>query len=253
MADFGVIAIRDKKRPISAPGQTLSYAIGGVPGTLGFGDAITLQEYTATVTLYGASPLESETAATALWRQLAAWLCVGRRPLIWDSEPDKYVMAEVTNLSGEKGSWVEEGLKVTFRMQPELRSVKCDSKQLRITGTGCCTGQLRINSGLDAPICLRLTNAGAATVTGLTVSAGGRSVALSGFSLGQGDALALNMETPVDATIHRGNGTVENALPYAQRFERLTGRGTVELAAQVTAEGEAVNLLLQTTARGIWR
>lgn len=253
LVDWGVIAIRDKKRPISAPGQTLSYAIGGLQGTLAFGDAVTLQEYTAAVTLYAAHPLDSETAATALWRQLTAWLCVGRRPLIWDSEPDKYVMAEVTNLSGEKSSWVEEGLKVTFRMQPELRGVECASTRLSIRSTERCTGQLRIDSGLDAPICLRLTNAGAATVTGLTVSAGGRSVELSGFSLGKGDALALNMETPVDATLVRGNGTQENALPFAQRFERLTGRGTVALAAQVTAEGNAVDLLLQATARGIWR
>ena len=251
LTDWGVIAIKDKKRTIAAPGEVLSYRVGGLQGTVAFTDQQNLREYNVPVKLYAARDLGSETAATRLWRQLAEWLTVGRRKLIWDSEPDKYLLAECTELVGDPSGWIEEGLKVTFKVQPGLRSVQPARLQMEITDGDWHDGTMYVDSGLPAPVELRVTNTGDSTITGVcaVVNAGG--IRLDGLTLAARDTLLISMEVPAGAEILHPDGTTENALPYALEFDYLETRGIT--AASVKVEGSGARAEAVITARGVWR
>lgn len=150
--DFGLIAIRAKKRTICASSDVVSYAISGMDGTLSYGDQRSADEYTETVNLYANHALPTQEAATRLWRQVVSWLMCGRRQLIWDSEPDKYAMAEVTGVVGEASGWVDEGLSVTFKVQPHLYSLRTNSAQKRLKPLELTSCRFRLTA-----ICPRLS------------------------------------------------------------------------------------------------
>lgn len=249
--DWGVIAIKDKKRTIAAPGEVLSYRVGGLQGTVAFKDQQNLREYNVPVKLYAERDLGSETAATQLWRQLAEWLMAGRRKLIWDSEPDKYLLAECTELVGDPSDWIEEGLKVTFKVQPGLRSVQPDRLQMEIAGGDWHDGTMYVDSGLPAPVELRVINTGVSAITGVCAVVGARGVRLEGLTLEAKDTLLISMEVPAGAEILHPDGTTENALPHALLFERLEARGTT--AVSVKVEGGDARAEAVMTARGVWR
>ncbi len=253
MDDFGVIAIKESKRILAAPGEVRSYSVGGMQDTLAFGDQQTLREYNAVVRLYAASDLGSETAATELWRRIIAWLSVGRRMLIWDSEVDKYVMAEATEFSGDPSGWIEEGLKVTFRVQPERRSVSPTLASCDIADNAAQALTLYVNGMLPAPLVARVANVGTANITDCMLEADGRSVLLSGMNLPPGDTLMISMEMPAGAAIRHADGTKDDALPYAVRFDYLTGLGAVQAKVQLTFASGAGNAYVEITARGVWR
>ncbi len=251
LADWGVIAIKDQKRTIAAPGEVLSYEVGGLAGTMAFGDEQRLREYNVTVRLYAARELGSETAATQLWRQLTGWLTVGRRKLIWDSEPDKYVMAECTELVGDPSGWIEEGLKVTFKVQPYLRSIRPDRLQMVIADGDWHDGTMYVNSGLPAPVELRVTNTGSVAITSVHAVVGSGGVRLDGLDLQAGDMLSISMEVPASAEILRTDGTIDNALPYSAQFDILKARGDTEVSVKVEGDNARAEVVL--SARGIWR
>lgn len=254
MRDMGLIAIRDKKRVIASGGRVVSYAIGGRQGTMAYGDQQTLQEYSRAVTLYDAGILGSETAATARWRQAVAWLTVGRRQLIWDAEPDKYVMAEVTEVVGDDSTWLEEGMRVTFRVQPLRRSVVPVTAGVTITDGEAHSLTLSVDGPLPAPVCATITVSGTQHLTGAELALGDRDITLSGMDVAPGDAVQISTEVPAGIDILRDGEVLMSALPYAERFELLEGTGDAAAALQLTfagSDGAAAECVL--SVRGVWR
>lgn len=251
--DFGVIAIKESKRTLAAPGEVINYSVGGMQGTLAFADQQTLREYNEVVRLYATCELGSETAATQLWRRIIAWLSVGRRMLIWDSEADKYVMAEATDFSGDQSGWVEEGLKVTFKVQPERRSVTHTSASCSITDHAAHALTLQVDGMKPAPLVAKIANVGTAGITECVLDVGGRRVQLSAMNIPPGDTLHISMEVPAGATIQHADGTVDDALPYAARFDYLSGVGTVQAKVLLTFGSGSGEAAVEIMARGVWR
>ncbi len=254
--DMGVIAIRDKKRTVSAPGEVRSYAVGGMQGDLAFGDSMELKPYTQVVRLYADVPLDTDTAATAKWRELVAWLGVGRCPLVWDCEPDKQIMAEVVDYTGDPSGWVDEGLKVTLKCQPLMRSVTPMRTTISIDYMPPDSVTLPIDTMLPAPLDISIKVLGACTLDALIIRVGDSIVRATGLGVGTGETLRIRMEYPCGAEIIRQDGSVEMALKYFTSFQRLeavngdqltlvpimSAENTEEISAEVTIE-----------ARGVWR
>ena len=172
--DFGLIAIRAKKRTICAGSDVVSYSVSGMDGTLSYGDQRSADEYTETVNLYANHALPTQEAATLLWRQVVSWLMCGRRQLIWDSEPDKYAMAEVTGVVGEASGWVDEGLSVTFKVQPHLHSLRANFAQKALEAAGTNLMAIAIDGDMPAPISFEMLNTGTRRLDGCRINEIGR-------------------------------------------------------------------------------
>lgn len=255
LRDYGVIAIRAQGRTLAAPGEVVSYQIGGMQGTMAYADAQELKEYTQTVRLYADRELGSETAATALWRELVAWLTCGRRKLIWDSEPDKYILAEAVEICGDTTGWIEEGLKVTMKCQPVLRSVDTVQAETTIMDGSAYTLWMTVRGLPETPVCAEVTVTGTRKVTGCEIVCGGRRVKLDGFGMLNGDRLVIDMEAPSGAKILHRAGGEENAMPHCLAFDHLTGSGDVEAVATITfADGSGERgARVKIYAREAWR
>ena len=254
LRDMGLIAIRDKKRVIAAGGSVVSYAIGGRQGTMAYGDQQTLQEYSRAVTLYDAGILGSETAATARWHQAVAWLTVGRRKLVWDDDPGLYVPAEVTEMVGDDSSWLEEGLRVTFRLQPLRRSMDRDTAETVIADGDSHAVALQAVSQLPAPVCADITVQGSQHLTGAEITLGSRAIVLRDMDAAPGDVVRISTEEPAGADILRGGKVLTSALPCAERFELLEGVGALSPVIRLSfagASGASASCVL--SARGVWR
>lgn len=253
LTDMGVIAIKDKSRTIAAKGDVISYAIGGQQGSLAYGDQRTLQEYTQIVRLYANRMLGSETAATELWRELVGWLCVGRRKLIWDSDPDVYQLAEVTEVTGDSGGWLEEGLRVTLKCQPVRRSVRPDVTQMTIADAEMHQTSLTACTQLPAPVDLDITVTGETALTACSVIIDGRLLALEGLTVHCGEHLLITMELPSGVEILHADGSRDSAMRCCTSFERLEVSGRTVMAVQLTFEGGSGSAQVAATVRGAWR
>lgn len=255
LRDMGVIAIRDSKRIISAPGETYSYAAGGVHGTVVFSDRQNLSEYNQAVRLYADAFMPSQTDATAMWRKLAAWLTPGRRRLIWDSEPDKYIMAEVTDITGDSTDWTEEGLKITFKCQPVLRSVFPKAARATIADGKVHEIALPVSTMLPAPVEIAIQVAGQAALSGCVLMVQGGAVKFEDLSVKPGERLSIAMEHPAGAEILRTGGQRENALPYCTSFSRLEVSAPAKMQAQLifAPAGSAGSATVEVSVRGVWR
>lgn len=252
LTDMGVIAIRDKKRTVSAPGEVRSYTLGGMQGDMAFDDGAELKPYTQVIRLYSDRPLDTETAATAKWRELVGWLSVGRRELIFDSETDKQIMAEAVEYTGDPSGWVEEGLKITLKCQPLMRSTLPMRRTISISDGSVHVIPMILDTMLPAPVDVTIRVQGASALTGLTLRMGSGTVATLGMRIRPGETLRIRMERPAGAELIREDGSVESALKHFVAFGRLEGVQGDELrvsldfsgagAAEVTAE-----------ARGVWR
>lgn len=252
---MGVIAIRDSKRIISSPCEVYSYAVGGMYGTVALGDRQKLQEYNQVVRLCAGDFLGTQTIATARWRQLVAWLTVGRRRLVWDSEPDKYIMAEVTDITGDSTGWVEEGLKVTLKCQPVLRSVFPRVARASITDGAAHEIALPVQTMLPAPVDVTVRVSGQAALSGCALTVGGAVVKFEGMSIPPGNALNIGMEYPAGAEILHADGRQESALPYCISFGRLQASAPTIMQVQLTfaSASHAGSATVETSVRGVWR
>lgn len=252
---MGVIAIRDSKRVISSPGEVYSYSLGGMHGTAVYNDHQRLQEYNQVVRLYAGDFLGTQTAATASWRKLAEWLMAGRRRLVWDSEPDKYIMAEVTDITGDSTGWVEEGLKATFKCQPVLRSVFPRVASASISGGAAHEIALPVQTMLPAPVDITVRVSGQAALSGCALTVGGAAVKFEGMSIPPGDTLTISMEYPAGAEILHADGQRESALPYCASFGRLQASAPTIMQVQLTfaSANHAGSATVETSVRGVWR
>ena len=233
--DFGLIAIRAKKRTICAGSDVVSYSVSGMDGTLSYGDQRSADEYTETVNLYANHALPTQEAATLLWRQVVSWLMCGRRQLIWDSEPDKYAMAEVTGVVGEASGWVDEGLSVTFKVQPHLHSLRANFAQKALEAAGTNLMAIAIDGDMPAPISFEMLNTGTRRLDGCRINVSG---------------------AIVEVSVKRADETREPVFSRCLHCELLRGVGATTIAITPLYDEAAqgtIGTAVTVSAQGVWR
>ncbi len=260
LADMGLIYVPASTKPIVAPQRVYSYTIGGAPGTAAYGDQQTLMEYQMTGVFYPADDLANEIEARRLWRRIAQWLGVGRRHLILDSEPDKYIIAEVLSMDNDEYGWIDGGLQVTWLCQPYHWAVKPEEIELQIDGkdtllAGVGVTSWYVETALPAPVDATITNDGTNTITMAGVRVGDKRVQFRDMELLPGERIELSMMVPIGAVIVAEDGAERSALEYMTTFERLISTGTeaprfdVEFAT--VDDGNSAHCLLKV--HGCWR
>lgn len=254
LTDMGLIYVPTATRPIIAPRSVVSYTIGGMSGTQAYGDESIAEAYQETGVLYSAGDLRSETEARELWRRVAAWLTIGRRQLIWDSEPDYYIMAEATQLHMSEYGWLDGGLQVTWLCQPYHweRHLQVLAQAELTTAAPAMTAQLHAETGRPAPVTVSVDVTGTALLTGLEVSVGSKRVSLSKMALAGGETLEISMEHPIGATITHLDGNVESALPCMTRLDVLEIPADGVAASATAAFSGAGQAIVRLSARGCW-
>lgn len=254
--DFGLIAIRAKKRTICASSDVVSYAISGMDGTLSYGDQRSADEYTETVNLYANHALSTQEAATRLWRQVVSWLMCGRRQLIWDSEPNKYVVAEVTGIVGEASGWVDEGLSVTIKVQPHLYSLRANTAQKTLEAAGTHLMSISIDGDMPAPISFEMMNSGTRRLDGCRINVSGAITEVAGLALATGETLMIDSGYSLDVSVKRADGTRESVFAHCLHCELLRGVGATTIAITPLyddAEPGTVGASVTVSAQGVWR
>lgn len=254
LRDFGCLYVAKKTRPVSPASSFQTYKVAGQSGTASFGDKRTHEVMRHTGTLYLMETTPTQAAAQEIYRRIGAWLKVGRRPLIWDYEPDRYLLAEVpAGVTFDESGWIDGGLAIEFQCQPFAYSLRPDGVRGQLTGSGTLALSLPLYTGEPAPVCCELENTGTAPIHSVTVEVGDKTVALSkGMQLLAGQTLTIDMEPPIGAAITTADGAT-NALPYAERFDYLVASGPVTGTVAVTfgsGDDQAANVRL--FARGRW-
>lgn len=256
---MGLIYVPDKPEKIIAPQEVYSYRVGGVPGTVAYGDKQDAEPYTLTGTFYPAMDVGDEAAVRRLWRAIAQWLGVGRRQLIMDSEPDKYIIAEVQQMDCDEYGWVEDGLKVTWLCQPFHWAVKPRELELSINGTkveaATVTDRWTVETSLPTAVSARFTNNAAVAITSAFINVAGKQVSFSGMQLLPGECLEVVMTPPIGAVIIAADGSQRSAMEYMTAFEMLEIKDSAWISGSViyassSARGE---VSLRLSARPCWR
>lgn len=254
LTDYGLIYVPSATRPTIAPRSVVSYTIDGMSGTQAYGDQHIAQTYTETGVLYYTGDLRSETEARALWRRIAAWLCAGRRQLIWDSEPDRYVIAEVSQLRDGKFAWVESGLQVTWLCQPYHWDRQLQSTSVQLTSdTPSAAVTLHVETSQPAPMTITAAVDGSASLTALEISMSDKRVSLTGMAIAPGESLQVQMEYPIGATVTTADGSTQSAMACMEQLDVLAvpaGGAEVSVTASFDGDGGAVTVAL--AARGCW-
>lgn len=252
--DMRCFAVRQKGRVISAPGSVPAYEIGGVQGTVAWSQRRELQPYQETVTLYALDSIDTLTDATRKWREIERWLLGGRKWLIWDCEPDRMQAAEVTQMAGESGSWVQEGLRLTLQVQPLMYAVRPWVRSVSVSDNAPAVIPMMLDTQHPAPVSVSVTGMGADALDALTLRVGQCEASLRDLALGALDTLEIGMTPPIGATILRADGRVDNALPLADRFDQLlVERGGSMTVQAAWKDGAAdTRCTVRVTARGVF-
>lgn len=256
---MGLIYVPDKPEKIIAPQEVYSYRVGGVPGTVAYGDKQDAESYTLTGTFYPAMDVGDEAAVRRLWRAIAQWLGVGRRQLIMDSEPDKYIMAEVQQMDCDEYGWIEDGMKVTWLCQPFHWAVKPRELELSITGVNveaaAVAEQWTVETSLLTPVSARLTNQAGVAITSAYIYVDDKRVSFAGMQLLPGERLDVMMAPPIGAVITAVDGSQRSAMEYMTAFEMLEIKGTARVDGGVfyASSSASSEALLRLSARPCWR
>ena len=251
MHDFGLLFVEDSGgRAVTHARQINEYQIAGASGTIRFpGEAF------ETATLSGSLfPLESpadEAAAQALMRQVDAWLYGPRDRLIFDYEPDKYRLAEVTGESKWSYSdWMDGGLEIEFIIQPFAYAL------FPTTAGGTVTDEavydFTVPGTEDAPLTATITDQGTSALTGATITLGGKSWIFEDLDIAQAGGITISCEPPIGAAVIQG-GQTENAMPHAAQFDLLAGHGALTAGVALTFEGGSGSATVQLSARARWK
>ena len=168
--------------------------------------------------LYFTTDPPTQAAAQEMLRKISAWLLAGRRRLIFDYEPTRFYLAEVTASSKWSYSdWMEGGLDIEFEAQPFAYNVD-ENTASKATTAASNTLTLIATTGEPAPLKVTVKNTGTAAITGVTVTAGGKKAELTkALNIAAGSSLTIDMEPPIGAVY--GNG--DSALPCAKRFDYI--------------------------------
>lgn len=257
--DMKLIYVPASSKPIIAPQTVYSYTVGGVSGTVAYGDKHIAEQYQRTGVFYPAYDIADELEAQQLWRRIAQWLGAGRRKLVFDSEPDKYIMAEAQMITNDEYGWVDGGLQVTWLCQPYHWVLHPDELALAMPVSGSPLKQIQtgwfVETSLLAPIDAVITNQGSVSVEGISLTINGKMVAFEGMELLQDERLEISMMTPIGAVIRTADGAVRSAMDYMTVFEELQTSGETSVTATISyAENvDGGTALLQLTGHGCWR
>ncbi len=248
LRDFGCIYAEKTGHAITPAIQRNEYEIAGVPGSLDMPGALP-GEITFSGTLYFLSEPTSQAEAQQRLRAIGAWLTDGRKPLIFDYEPDVYYMASMDESAAWSfSSWIGGGLDIKFTAQPYAHAVTETQASASTSDTSLAL-VLTLDTGQRTPLCVDIEATGTAPITGATVTADGKQAAFADMSIAQGDALQINMEPPIGAVFSSG----ENALPYATRFDALEAvSGAQTIRVTLTYGSGTRGASITARARGRW-
>ena len=230
----GHIAIPEIKRN--------SYAIAGMSGTLLLSGEV-WQPFTLEGTLYPAIEPATQADAQDLLRSVSAWLTAGRKRLIFDYEPGKFYLAELSAASKwSLKNWFGGELQVRWLAQPFAYNVEEDTATANVTSGGTKTLSLRAYTGVPAPLKLTVRNTGSAPIT--RVSCGG--ITLEGMSISAGQTLTIDSEPPAGAKIGS-----RNAQPYATSFQPyMVNNGNNTFYVSLTLGSGTAGATITASARG---
>lgn len=248
--DMGLQYVEKDGHPIIPRISRNEYEIAGASGTV-LMPGESWQPMTFEGTLYPLQERATQAAAQQLLRTVAAWLTAGRCKLIFDYEPGKYYLAELSDQSKwSLKNWFGGELPVKFEAQPFAYAVTETSAMATATGNAV-TVMVNLSTGQPAPLKLAVRNTGSAPITGITVGLSGgntAAVTLAGMNLVNGQTLTINGEPPIGAAI----GTT-NALPYAAAFAPVNlQNGINNVYVQLTWGSGTKGAQVTASARGRW-
>ena len=248
---MGLIYVPDKPTKMIAPQTVYSYSVGGVPGTVAYGDRQTMDTYTLAGTFYPACDVRDEAEARQLWRAAAQWLGVGRRKLVFDIEPDKYIIAEAREMDNDEYGWLDGGLHVVWLCQPCRWALHPEVLALDMTDQ--VQADWHVETSLPAPVDAGLVNTGAAAITAAELVVGAHRVTLSGMEILPGEQLCVHMMPPIGAEIIAADGTRRSAMEHMTAFEQLLTAGRDQVSCTLVYAAASGTARLTFTGHGCWR
>ncbi len=247
-SEFGLVYVESKGHPLTPEVKRNEYTIAGKSGTVLMpGSTREPLPFSGSLFLVDGEP-ETQREAQQLAREIMAWLGQGRQQLIFDYEPDRYYLAQVDkSVSWSLANWFGGEIGITFIAQPYAYNVTPDTASVQTTAASTSI-PLEVHTLHPAPLEVKITNTGEATITQVQV-AGGK-VDLQGISLQPGHSLTISMEEPINAFFDDGR----TVLPHAKRFDLLgmsAGPQTVPVALAYEA-GKTPGAEITATVRGRW-
>ena len=215
------------------------YEIAGQSGTVLF-DGAEQGVLTFSGTLYPHDEPRTQADAQRIIRRAQKWLLSGRKKLIFDYEPEYYYLAQLSKASQwSLKNWFGGELGITFEAQPYAYA--CHENVVSVSGSGAVSAVVQMNTLWDAPAAIRVSNAGAANVTRVSVNDG--QILFEELAIAPQECLEIRCEAPVGAALHN-----ESALPWCEYFRPvLLKTGANELT--VEADGD---VSVEIRARGRW-
>ena len=219
------------------------YQIAGQSGSVLF-PGETHQVMTFSGTLYPHDEPRTQMDAQARIRAVQAWLGSGRKKLIFDYEPDKYYLAQLTQRSQwSLKNWFGGQLDIAFEAQPYAYAVH-ESVFTSDATQGFIYMYPNMVTLQPAPAVIRITNLTGYETRWVNVNNG--QFVFTPLSIAQNHYLEINSETPIGATF---DGT-DNALPYCTAFRPLMlnpGENTVLVTWDYSP-----SVRVEIRARGRW-
>lgn len=246
--EYGVMYVEDTGHPLSPAPVPDLYEISGVPGTVRM-SYIGYETIEFSGTLYFLQDYNTQQEAQAALRMVSKWLLSGRKPLIFDYEPDRYYMAEVTGaLEWAYDGWPEGGLKVTFTAQPYAYATKEESNTI-FTDTEENILPLMIDTDLPAPVRIVVKNMDEAEIHSVSITLRGENVRFTALEIAEGESLTIFMETPAGAEID--GAKKDSALPCCENFDILDALpGRNDLSVSLTFGEGSRRASITASARG---
>ena len=243
--DMGLIYAEKDGHVMTPRIRRNAYEIAGVSGTILL-DGEARDPIVFRGTLYPANERGTQAEAQTLLRSVGKWLTAGRKQLIFDYEPDKYYLAEISReTEWSLKNWFGGEIGIRFEAQPFAYAVTPASRTVESSDTTVAI-ELDVATGELAPLQLTVANTGVAPITGVTL---GSSVVLSGMSLATGQALTISMEPPIGATIGQAS-----AMQYATAFTPIfLHNGSNTMTVLLTyGSGNSKGARITASARGRW-
>lgn len=231
----GHIAIPDIKRN--------AYQIAGQSGTVLLpGEA--WQPFNMEGSLYPVEEPPTQAAAQRLLRRVAEWLSGGRKPLIYDYEPEVFYLAELSaQTKWTLRTWFGGELQIRFVTQPFAYNVQADEATETMDDSGYM--DITVHTGRPAPLQAVVENTGTAPITSVLIGSG---IDFSGLNVTAGQKLEITCETPMGAVV----GT-SNALPKAVSFAPTflqPGENTLQIGLGFGSGTRSAKVTIR--ARGRW-
>ena len=226
------------------------YQIAGQSGSVLFaGEEYQVMSFSGT--LYPHEEYETQADAQQLIRRVQAWLTAGRCPLIFDYEPTRYYMAQLSKQSAwSLKNWFGGEIGITFEAQP----FAYDVMESEWTGTGSTS--ITLSPGMvtlqPAPAVIEITNTDAAQLTGVTVSLDSvQKIVFSGLTVAENGILRISSETPIGATV-TASGSTQDVMAKCTKFSPITlsaGVHTVAIALTYGTGNKAASVKLKARGR----